>query len=154
MARAEKTFQTEIKRACDYWGRVNKKSIFYFKPPDLGFRNPFDCFIIANGTAYGIEAKFNKAVKTFNFEKFFNKREHQKGYLQLMKSSGGQGIVIINHFNKKHRINKTYSLTIEQVFEIGSKTISLSELRKIAIEIRKAQGEWQKYWDLSKIIGT
>ncbi len=150
MPRQEKDFQTEIKHAFDFWCRNRKKGGFYFKIPDLGYTNPFDCIMIANGKALGVELKINKAKNTFNFPQFFKGREHQKGYLQSVERGGGEGWFIINHFNLKPRVNKVYAMRVEQVMSLG--TLRLEDVEEIAIEMPKIKGEYETYWDISVIL--
>jgi len=155
MGKKEKDFQVEFKRSFDHYLWTEEKDGLYYKIPDVGFTNPFDCFIVCNKKFMALELKLCKAKATFNFKTFFRNREHELYALRKVTLCGFSGYVLINHFIPRKE-NTVYALKwkVAQAIYDEQGSIKLEDLKKCSIRIPKIIGRYGKVWDLSPILNN
>lgn len=110
--RVESDFQAEICRSVSLYDRNNNTDLEYFKFEDGVFNSRYyDCEIIGNNRQMTcLELKCEKrSLKTLNFRKLFsNGREKEIHKLLRRERQGFKAFVLVNHYNKKARINNVY----------------------------------------------
>ena len=156
MSRDEATFQTEIKRSFDKFCADMKIKRYYHKPPDLGLRNPFDCYLAYETKNLAcLELKNSKNYRnkdgSMNFTAMFGygKQEHEILNLIKIEKIGFKGFVIVNDFFDRLN-NRAYALLPDvaySFYEFG--TINLKTIQRKSIEIPRIKGSM---WELSVIL--
>jgi hypothetical protein len=149
----EKQFQTIIKRSLSlYFSNNGIVNYHYYKIADLGFTNPYDCFVKFNKRYIGIELKVNRLKNTFNFKSLFGNGKQYHEIMNLKKDIdiGFEAWVIIAH--QEGREFTAYAITpdnADRYYKQGS--IKLEDMEYIRIPRIKNTFTNELVYDLTPI---
>lgn len=151
----EKKFQIIIKRSIDFYCRKNNLDKFYRKPPDVGFQNPFDCWILTKNGFTALELKVENKSSKLNFRKLFgyDKQYHELINLMKIKNMGHNAFVLIAIRQNSNRY-KAYAFCPNEVQKYYSMfgSIEIEKVEHLEIDRVKNDITNELLYDLSPLI--
>ena len=162
-SRREAKFQTEIGQAFNTFCKNRDIKGNYVKIKDLGFKNPFDCYVqYEYRQKCSMELKFcypgyrmnEKGEISFAQLFGYGKQIHELDNLILQKEMGFDAYVLINVFIGP-RNNKAYAISPEIAYSFyDKKAVNINKLIDESNEITKIKDYFtnENRWDLSLIL--